>query len=335
MAMKPRLVHTGSALKVLAIGLFLLLIATNLYWYTRYVSLEASKPLGSSNCSYAWEMLANLSKKYDALLTEKAELEAKYSRLLENYNLLVSRIRNASKLLENIALVDAYFSLNKSISLLLRETIARTSIGEHTKLFITPSQMLDTLTIILGHGLSRQPVEKAIRSIYDWVVENITSTRDQPFIRLYVTYLEVDGKKFAANISYTYSEEFIQTDIETLERHAGDGLDKALLLTSLYQEYFSLFGGGEAFLVYTSIPGAAVYAVIVVDKHGSSAEYYVADPLAKLYGPYSSPSTAMKEWLKSYGLTESDVKTVKIVNNDIYAEKTWRELIDFLLGEKK
>jgi len=324
----------GKYLALIA-GLVVLLIATNLYWYTRINQTWPSQQASSTKleCIKLKEMLANISRRYERLLVNKTIIESEYRKLLRAYNSLLNKINESESLLKNLALLDAYKSLNKTITVLLNETIARTTIGKHTKIFMVPSQLLDTVIGITGSLYREDHQLEDIAKIYNWVSNNITTTPDQPFIQLHLVYLKAGNKTFAANLSYEYVDRFIQTDIETLDRRAGDLLDKTILLTSLLQEYLQGVNG-KAYLLYTRVQGAELFSTFLKLEVKKKNQYLVLDIATKIYGPYEDPRKAFTAWLREYRLTLEDLDKIWLINNEQAFYGNLEDALELLQGGK-
>ncbi len=324
MAQLYTLLSRRDALLAIIFGLLLLLVLSNLYWYFLFSS---SNTVGGNEYKMLRSMLANISEKYDKLLNEKAALQAKYEKLLKEYNDLQEKIAASQEMMKKLALYTACLNLNKSITGLVREVRIRTMIGNYTRLLITPPQMIDTLSHIITGTRS---VMDAISKIYAWVENNITDVSDQPFLTIRPIYFRVGNTTIIANISYRYVDRFIQSDIETLERGAGDTLDKTILLTSLLREYLGQTGHGNAYFAYMQIGLTSTYAVIAVVEENQTRQYLILDLSTGVYGPCGSLVDCFSLFTSRLGTNISSITRVAIVNDKVFFEASLDKVISFI-----
>lgn len=321
--------NRGMLQQLVTLALAMALVATNAYWYILWLQASSKPTTSTENVEELRMMLARVSKENQRLLENMTVLESKYQKLWRSYEELRAKIIESKQLAMNIALLDSLTQLNESIKQLILETTARTSIGNYTKNFFTPPQMMDRVLMITGSLYREEKAVTDIMEIYQWVQDNIASVQDQPTLRIRVLYLRVSGKSFPAQIDFSYTNQFVQTDVETLERGAGDILDKTILLVSMLQAY--LGAKGKSYLLYCQMPIAPIYAAVVHIKGNNT--YLILDLLTGAFGPSSDITVVIHKWIDSYGVPEKDIIKAKLVNDKSYMEGSLDDVISYLKGE--
>ncbi|MGQ9478653.1 MAG: transglutaminase-like domain-containing protein [Thermoproteota archaeon] len=208
----------------------------NLILESRYKSLladfeELRYEYYSLNYSYysKVEELSSLQASYFSLEENYSMLIRKYAELKNNYDSLASMYAVLNSNYESVS--GEYSSFRKWYSSLKKQVNNRQGCGEDRMMFVTPDDPEVCSLVVKITGGWRNPSGweefwSDVKTMYDWVVNNINYSYDSPFPVLpdYGGVLK-------------WREEVFRFSNETIRSKTGDCEDQAVLLSSMIRNY--------------------------------------------------------------------------------------------------
>ncbi len=217
------------------------------------------------------------------------------------------------------ALMDGYAKLRSAIN-------SKSPYGSERQIYVTPNDIAvaNQVQVITG-GFSEDVNEqwKDYKLMYDWIVSNISYSRDSPIPIL--PYSPSQG-------TLIWKDEYWRMPNETLEGKTGDCEDMAVLLASMLISYDS--GKYPHWVIGWTSENSGHMAVAFPVTGGNLA---ILDPAGKYYTgkPYSLTqkdiSTAVNDWLAQWP-EESGIHVSCVFSDSFYkAFSTTSEFVQWAI----
>jgi hypothetical protein len=247
----------------------------------------------------------NLSNQYDTLTNQYNALQSEHSTLQSNYSSLQSSYNS---------LQSNYNSYVSSYGNLVSQVNNR-AFGTNGSYFITPqNQAVSNLVMQVTGGWSNpsdfNEYWADVRSMYDWVVNNIEYRSDG--------LSPVLPSTPSGNVEY--QQDMWQLSSETLNLKKGDCEDMAILLTSMIRSY----NGGKYLVEVVGIMSSSEgHAAVQIPVQGGKIT--ILDPAGKYYTQTSAGdidnkdiSAEINNWLNYWKpQMGSDVHVERVFSDEL------------------
>ncbi len=301
------------------LGLLIALAATNAAWYTLYSHSSSNiAHLVQSNKELN-NIVEELSNRVRNLNDQNTKLLLELRDLRSRYMSLVNYIRQANETIKKtLTLLNILDNLNTTITAMYEYTYKHAYFTPATRSLFQPASVSDLVLQITGTpAYTEASWRQDMAKMYNWTVKNIMTAPDQNFMAIKdLQYVKIGQDKYIYSFTVDIINNYIQSPIETLQRHAGDCEDLAILLGSMYKIYLHDVGDAWAMcLIAKDIQHCFTVAYVKLHK-----TYILADPAMEFYVTSSSLDDALQQWLNYMGMKRSDIDRAIVFNNIVFKE---------------
>lgn len=332
---RERRAERGSAARVLALILLVLLVLTNAAWYFEYSRLSAEYT-GLAN------RYRDLASSYYALLSSYNELRRNFDSLNENY---VELMMNYDSLLRDYAsLKDKSIKTGRSFLSLLNELELLAYIPDAFKRVLNWKAVEAVGKYVNESGVNPWDYWGSIQKIYDYIRAKVRYAYD---VEIPVPNPPLppnaDEELLLGGWSYTMRRDYVQTPEFTIKYGQGDCDDQAVLAYAMIKYYMIKVHGREyalyiARIEFGNVSHLAVFLPVrgggltIVDPAGS---YLTVDSRGRICSrPASVELQRYWDWWSSdnYQIKRIDLYSVDVKTGSYeqVASGTLEEIAAFL-----
>jgi len=339
---RERPAEKGSAARVLALILLVLLVLTNAAWYFEYSRLSAEYTGLASR-------YRDLASSYYALLSSYNDLRRNFDFLNKSYSSLffehVKLMRDYDSLLRDYAsLKDKSIKTSRSLLSLLNELESLAYIPDAFKRVLNWKAVEAVGKYVNESGVNPWDFWGSIQKIYNYIRAKVRYAYD---VEIPVPNPPLppnaDEELLLGGWSYTMFENYVQTPEFTIRYGQGDCDDQAVLAYAMIKYYMIKVHGREyalyiARIVFGNVSHLAVFLPVrggeltIVDPAGS---YLTVDSRGRIYSrPAGVELQRYRDWWSSdnYQIKRIDLYSVDVKTGSYeqVASGTLEEIAAFL-----